>query len=81
MLIGKVLLVLQQAQLGVDGAAPRHNARDAVGCEGDVAQQDTCVDRPIVDTLWGLCVEGVVGGEGGEGRREEVSRGIVSMCV
>lgn len=44
-------LVVQQAQLGVDGAAARHDACDAPRREGDVAQQHARVDGPVVDAL------------------------------
>lgn len=51
MLVGKVLLVLQQAQLGVDGATTADNAGDAVGRQGNVAQQHASMNGPVVNTL------------------------------
>ena len=51
MLVGEVLPMLQQAQLGVDGSTTADNTRDAVGCQGYVTQQDTSVDGPVVNTL------------------------------
>ena len=41
----------RRRHLGVDGAAAGHDAGDALGCEVDVAQQHTGMDREVVDAL------------------------------
>lgn len=43
--------MVQQAQLGMDGAATRHDAGHTGGSEGHVAQQHTRVDGPVIHTL------------------------------
>lgn len=58
-LVSKVLRVVQQAEFGVDGAAARHDAGDAVGSEWNVAQQHAGVDGPVVNALR-LCRVGCV---------------------
>jgi hypothetical protein len=37
----------------MNGATTGHDAGDAVGCQGNVAQQHASVDGPVVDTLGG----------------------------
>ena len=43
-----------QAPLGHDGTATRHNPRDALGGQGNVAQEHASVDREVIDPLLGL---------------------------
>lgn len=40
--------------LGMDAAASADDSREAVGGEGDVAQQHPGVDRPVVHSLLSL---------------------------
>ena len=51
MLISKVLLVFQEAQLGMNGAATTDNAGDTVCSERDVAEQHTSMNGKVVHTL------------------------------
>mmetsp|Transcript_18714 Transcript_18714/g.33393 ORF Transcript_18714/g.33393 Transcript_18714/m.33393 type:complete len:243 (-) Transcript_18714:966-1694(-) len=50
-LVGEILLVLQQRQLGVDGAAAADDAGEARGCERDGGEQHAGVDGPVVNPL------------------------------
>jgi hypothetical protein len=50
-LIRKVFSVVEEAELGVDGAATGDNASDAISSERNEAEQDACVDGEVVDPL------------------------------
>ena len=45
------VFAVQQSDLRMDGAAPRDDACDAVGCQVDVAQQHPGMDREVVHAL------------------------------
>lgn len=49
--VGKVFCVVQQTELGVDGAAARNDPRQTLRRQGDVAQQHAGVDREVVYAL------------------------------
>ena len=67
--------------LGMDAAAPADDACEAVRCEGDVAQQQACVDREVVHALLRLLDQRVPDGRKGGRGEGEGSRGGAAACV
>mmetsp|Transcript_59573 Transcript_59573/g.72914 ORF Transcript_59573/g.72914 Transcript_59573/m.72914 type:complete len:477 (+) Transcript_59573:302-1732(+) len=53
-LVCEILLVLGDAQLGMDGTTTADNTSEALGCQWHKTQQHTRMNRPIVHTLFGL---------------------------
>ena len=55
----EIFLVMREAPLGHDGATATDDAGHALGCERHKPQQDTGVDREVVDALFRLLDQSV----------------------
>ncbi len=71
-LVEERLLVVRQAPARHDRPATGHDARDALGGEGDIAEEDAGVDRHIVHALLGLLDHGVA---------EDLPRQLVRLAI
>ena len=54
MRVEEVLLLVDHAPAGDDGTATAHDACRAFECKRNVLEQKSCVDRKVVDALFGL---------------------------